>query len=638
MKKLLIPLVLCCLMFSTASADTLTFSVDAEGKGMSDMLYGLFFEDINYAADGGLYAELLYNRSFEYADPGSTLQSQHLTGWMMNSLLSAKGKAQVMTEQPLNDSNPTYVRISVESGIYRALNAGYGSSAFTGGVNVTQGAEYSFFIYLRDAGFAGIVTAAITDRGGNPISNVVAFQPTADWQKHEAVLIATQTADAYLCVSLDGVGLLDMDMASLMPQTGSVLRADLVEALRDLQPRFLRFPGGCIAEGSYTHENVYNWKDTIGPVEQRKENWNTWGSMQSYGLGYHEYFELCRELNAEPLPVVYAGVLCQARTPSEAPLNKAQCEAYAQDILDLIEYANGGTDTYWGQKRAENGSEQPFGLKYLAIGNENWGTVYFDRFGWISGIVKAAYPDITLIVAAGPVAEGTLIQDSLRTIRSRFPTALADEHYYMDSDWFLKNTKRYDNYPRTTSIFLGEYAAHEPVSGSKRPNNLYSALCEAAYLTGIERNSDLVKLCCYAPLLARDGMQQWTPDLIWFNANAVLKTPNYYVQQMFASTLGDTVLPSTLDGAVYHVVTRTDDAVYIKLVNVSDQAASVDILAQGVPGGEGRFTQLSGQPKQVNTFTTPDALIPVTDGCIISNEQLAVTLPAYSVTIYELPL
>jgi len=421
---------------------------------------------------------------------------------------------------------------------------------------------------------------------------------------------------------------------------GGGLRSDLVQALMELHPRFLRFPGGCVAEGSYYRANFYNWKDTVGPVEQRRENFNTWGYMQSYGLGFFEYFCLAEALGAQPLPVVHAGMLCQARDIFESPLTMAETREYAQDILDLIEFATGDVTTTWGALRAEMGHPEPFQLNYLAIGNENWGNAYFDRYAVLSEAVKAVYPEIKLIVAAGPVAEGALPQDSWRTIRRRFPGDMVDEHYYMDSEWFLEHTHRYDSYPRTTEVFLGEYAAHEPATGNRRPNNLYSALCEAAYLTGIERNSDLVKMACYAPLMARDGMYQWSPDLIWFNERDVLLTPNYYVQQMFAQTLGDFVVDSRLEtenDRLYHIVTRTEEKLYVKIVNVSENMEEIRLSLANVPDSTAKFMRLAGEKKATNSFSR-ERVCPEEGECPVAGGEATLQLPAYSLTILTFQL
>ncbi|MGN0777525.1 MAG: alpha-L-arabinofuranosidase C-terminal domain-containing protein [Aristaeellaceae bacterium] len=642
---------LLCLLLVTGSAAAQegTLRVNpADGQAeMSDTLYGLFFEDINHAADGGLYAELLNNRSFEYENLLNPQRFDHYTGWSFRFLSTGKGKIALMDEEPLHANNPHYVRVTVQESGYTVSNGGYGATAIAGGIPLSGGAAYDVSLYLRSRGYAGTVTAVLCLRTGEPLSDTMSFTPGEDWGKHTGTLTALPEAEgkqAFLLLTFGGTGEVELDMASLMPQErfgsdwpGGGLRSDLVAAMAALHPSFLRFPGGCVAEGSYYRSNFYNWKDTVGPVEQRKENYNTWGYMQSYGLGYYEYFCLSEAIGALPLPVVHAGLLCQARETLEAPIPMAELDAYVQDVLDLIEFARGGTDTTWGALRAEMGHPEPFDLRYLAIGNENWGDVYFNRYDVISKAVKAAWPDITTIVAAGPVADNGA---SWSAIRARFPDSMVDEHYYMDSDWFPAHVKRYDTYSRATKVFLGEYAAHEEAVSGKRPNNLYSALCEAAYLTGIERNSDVVSMCCYAPLLAREGMQQWTPDLIWFNATQVLLTPNYYVQQMFAATAGEQVVGSEWNGSsdVYQVATRKGSTLYVKLVNLSGEACEVKLELPGVPDGTGTVKLLTGEPHAQNTFAAPEQVVPTESACQVADEQLTAEVPAYAVCIWSLAL
>ncbi|MDD2648269.1 MAG: alpha-L-arabinofuranosidase C-terminal domain-containing protein, partial [Eubacteriales bacterium] len=443
-------------------------------------------------------------------------------------------------------------------------------------------------------------------------------------------------------LTLEGRGSVDIDMVSLLPKSAfgaswlsGGLRADLVEALRALSPRFIRFPGGCVAEGSYFKANAYNWKDTIGAPETRRENENTWGYMQSYGLGFDEYFRLCEELNAEPLPVVHASTLCQARGSQDAPYTETEKESHIQDVLDLIEYANGDETTAYGALRAKNGHPAPYNMKFIAIGNENWGDEYFYRYGEIRAAVKAKYPEIECVVAAGPVASGALIEHSLAVIRSRYPNDIADEHYYMDSGWFLRNTSRYDAYSRNgNSIFLGEFAAHEPAVGGRRPNNMYSAVCEAAYLTGIERNADLVKMCCYAPLFARNGFTQWTPNLIWFDARSVVKTPNYYAFMMFSNAVGDRYIPANADlpDTVYSSVTASDEKVYIKLVNAGNAGEDITV---SLPLTDRRalVQTLSGKAGDQNSFDVPDRLKPAETYVELVGGKITVTLPAMGILV-----
>ena len=642
-------LLLVLLLPASALASTITADAGVTTAEMSDTLYGLFFEDINYGADGGLYAELLQNRSFEYQDILNPQRHQHLNGWAFNMSAGAKGKAAISTENPLNENNPTYVRVTCTEGDYRFANVGYQATVLKGGVPIEAGKTYRCFVYLRNAGdFDGTVEIALTQRTGKSLAVPKRFTLTEEWQKYELTFTPSYTDDAVLSFIMHGTGSIDIDMASLIPADAfgadwpnGGLRPDLVQALMDLNPSFLRFPGGCIVEGSYYRSNFYNWKDTVGPIEERDENFNTWGYMMSYGLGYYEYFMLAEALGAEPLPVVHSGLLCQARDVFEAPLTIEETHAYAQDILDLIEFANGDVTTEWGALRAEMGHPEPFDLKYLGIGNENWDALYWTRFDILYNYVKEAHPEITVISSAGPVAEGALPANAWAKIRSRYPDTIVDEHYYMGGDWFLSHVNRYDNYPRTTKVFVGEYAAHEAVINGKRPNNLYSAVCEAAYMTGLERNSDVVAMASYAPLMARDGMQQWTPDLIWFNAREVLLTPNYYVQQMFAQTVGDQVVASEYEGLnrlVYHVVTRTEDVLYVKLVNASAYEDAMTLSLANVPDGTASMTRLTGEKSAVNTFYRKDTVTPVAGEVAFADGTAELVLPPYSVTILTFEL
>ncbi len=647
-------LLLCMLCFASSSqAQGALWRIDTESIGIniSPTLYGVFFEDINYAADGGLYAELLRNRSFEYRNLQNPTKYDALTGWMFNHRNKGTGSAELLREAPIHPNNPDYMRVTVEGGDYRIVNVGFPKQATRPGITIKKDAEYRFSIWLRQVDFDGELLVALEDSKGGLISNEIVLKPDGtDFHKYEGFrLAAVADGTVWLRIVVRGTGTFDMDMASLLPkdcygaawQNGG-LRSDLVQALKDLKPSFLRFPGGCIVEGSYFKSNVYSWKDTIGPLETRKENENTWGYMQSYGLGFHEYFQLCEDIGALPLPVVHAGLLCQARGTDEPPTSKVEMGTHIQDVLDLLEYALGGTDTVWGKKRVENGHPQPFDLRYLAIGNENWGAEYFSRYGQIEKAVKAAYPDIVCIAAAGPVAEGGLFDDNWRQIRAKFPFDMVDEHYYMASDWFLQNVNRYGRYNRKGNpIFLGEYAAHEPAVAGKRPNNLYGALCEAAYMTGIERNSDLVRLCCYAPLFARDGFAQWTPDMIWFNESNVLKTPNYYVQQIFSATKGDYLLEDACEeDGVYTLATTSGNTIQLKAVNVSGEKKAVDIVLAGSGfTGEAAGVILGGDNKAVvNTFGSPDQIGPADITVTFRDGKAVVSLPEYGLISITVPV
>lgn len=635
------------------SAETISIDPDDVLHEVSPSLYGIFIEDINCAVDGGLYAELIKNRSFENENLWHPQKADHWDAWSVKK--TEKARTSLENEQPLHENNPTFLRAALEEGGFvRLANQGFGGNLLRGGIPLSEEEGYDLSFWARwdqAAAESGTVTVSLTDVTGRSLCVEPLEIPLAGregpghWVKFGAVLTARETGGAVLSVSVSGRGTVDLDMFSCMPRSrtgahwpGGGMRTDLVEALQALRPAFLRFPGGCVAEGTYVRENAYEWKQTVGPAETRREIPNTWGGMQTMGVGFFEYFCLAEELGALPVPVVHAGVLCQARDVKDPPLTLEQTKAYVQDVLDLIEFAAGGTESVWGGLRAEMGHPAPFDLRYIAIGNENWGETYFTRYQIIRDAVKEKYPEMTCIVAAGPVAEGGLFNDSWNSIRRRFPDDLADEHYYMESSWFPGHVNRYDRYPRGTKVFLGEYAAHEPVQGSRRPNNLYAALCEAAYLTGIERNSDVVVMSCYAPLLAREGEADWTPDLIWFSDSAVYKTPSWYVQQLFASARGDELVKSTADGGLFHSATRTDNEVQVKLVNLSDRPVPLTVLLAGAPDQTAPCELLTGEKNHVNSFARPDKIVPRPAECVFSDGQAETEMPPYSLLVIRVRL
>lgn len=513
----------------------LTIRTDQPGPAISDMLYGVFYEDINYAADGGLYAELVRNRSFEHL--------RRLEGWQR---LYQQDGATIVVEnkQPLNENNLHYVKlISCEKGKDLGLiNSGYG------GIVISQGKEYEFSVYARcEDGFDGELLVSLTDSDDGICAEGSISDITAKWQKYTLELRASTTCDqSRLVVKVNEPGTLCLDMISLFPKDiwqgrPNGLRKDLVEILAELEPGFIRFPGGCIVEG-HSIINAYRWKDTIGGVARRKANPNLWGYYQSYGLGFHEYFLLCEDLGAKPVPIVNAGLSCQVRGAEYVPMD--QLDEWVQDALDLIEYANGPIDSPWGSKRAANGHPEPFELEYLGIGNENWGPEYHRRYEVFHRAIKEKYPDIKLIAGPGVAYSG----DDYETAKGWAESVgvdIFDDHMYCPPDWFYSNTDRYDDYPRgDMKIFVGEYAAH----GERRRNNLEAALAEAAFLTGVERNAELVLMTSYAPLFNKVGSSQWVPDLIWFSNTDVFGTPSYYVQKMFGTNLGDVVLACEYEG------------------------------------------------------------------------------------------
>jgi len=510
-----------------APGAVLTIQASAPGVPVSPHLYGVFFEDINDAADGGLYAEMLQNRSFEFRRGNES--------WGLLKAGTA-AKVTVVKTGGLNATNPKFLRLTAPTAGPAISNNGYE------GLVVRTGAVYRFSAWLRspDASVTSMTVTLNSDRG-TPVATLNLTGLTTEWKQFTGILTASGPATTgWLGLQPDQAGVTDFDVVSLFPQATykgrpNGLRADLAAQIEALGPRFVRFPGGCVIQGR-TMAGAYRWKDTIGDLWTRKSADNFWGYYQSFGLGFDEYFQFCEDLGAEPLPVINAGMAFQDSNET-IPLSKLG--PWIQDALDLIEYANGDASTVWGAQRIKNGHQAPYNVKYLAIGNEQWGDAYFQRYKLFAQAMKAKYPQIQLVLSSGPLDSGPIFDDAWAHVKS-LPVDIVDEHYYMTPEWFLANTHRYDTYDRKgPQVFLGEYAA---LTEAKR-NNLWAALAEAAYMTGLERNGDLVQLASYAPLLAKDGATQWDPDMIRFNNETVFGTPSYYVQKMFSLNQSKATLP-----------------------------------------------------------------------------------------------
>lgn len=518
-----------------------TVEAGAAGIPVSPTMFGVFFEDINYAADGGLYAELVQNRSFEHRDG--------LYAWSKPRDNTRPVNLTLATERPLHPNNPRYLRLVLEpgSGLAGVANAGWD------GIPLREGENYLCSVWARAGeGFRGALVAQLIAADGAMLAQTELGRPGTEWSQLRATLRAGQTlTNASLAIVTTGAGAVDLDMISLFPentwkQRPNGLRADLVQKLADLQPAFLRFPGGCIVEGKDL-ANAYRWKDTVGEVHERKQNWNRWQNAvdrkapqyyQTYGLGFFEYFLLAADLGAEPVPILNCGMSCQYQDGQLVPL--AELQPWIQDALDLIEFANGPTNTTWGGLRARMGHPAPFNLKLLGIGNEQWDEVYFERYLPFYEAIKAKHPEITIVTTSGPGVDDRWWRLAWDKFKRGTPAEIVDEHYYRPPQWFLSQANRYDRYDRFgPKVFAGEYAAHEP----NRRSTLRAALAEAAFMTGLLRNADLVTLTAYAPLFARAGHTQWEPDLIWFDATRVYGTPSYYVQQLYSRNRPDAALP-----------------------------------------------------------------------------------------------
>jgi alpha-L-arabinofuranosidase len=532
-----------------AAVRTATLTVQADGaKPISKDLFGIFFEDLNYAADGGLYAELVQNRSFDYS-PSAEQGWDAMSFWTLEKRGDAEGQLISDYADPIHPNNPLYAVIGVKN---PGDGIGISNPGFNG-IVIEAGETYDFSVFARQlSNPVKPLTVQLETKDGEIIAQQKLPTVDAKWRKYRAELKPSKSdTDARIVLLVNHKGRIGIDMVSLFPRKTfkgrpNGLRADLAQVIADLKPKFMRFPGGCLVHGDGI-DNMYRWKETIGPVEQRKGQRNIWRYHQSLGLGYYEYFQFCEDIGAMPIPVVPAGVSCQN---SGGSITKEggqgqQCipmddmPAYIQDILDLIEWANGPADSEWGARRAEAGHPEPFNLKYLGVGNEDVISEGFKvRYKMISDAIKAKYPGIVVIGTTGPHPSGHDYNEGWKFAKEH-QVEMVDEHGYRPHSWFWQNVQRFDRYERTgTKVYVGEYAA--------RANTLEAALAEAAYMTGFERNGDLVHFSSYAPLLAKQGFTQWRIDLIYFDNVTISPSVNYYVQQLFSINSGDVYLPTEI--------------------------------------------------------------------------------------------
>ena len=597
-----------------APATPLPYSVSvdtvAAGPTIDPSMYGVFFEDINGAADGGLYGELVQNRSFEYS-PADNRGYTGLTAWSTSTTAGGRGTVATVDDGArLNERNRTYLRLTLDNpagATFGVSNAGYNT-----GVRLEAGKTYDFSVWARSDSATGtpltvtLRDAARTTAYASPVSVAVSGDT---WHKYTGTFVATaSTTSGRVAVEAGGTGTLRLDMVSLFPRDTykgrpNGLRKDLAEKVAALHPGFLRFPGGCLvntgsmyaydAANGYPRARSYQWKDTIGPVEQRATNSNFWGYNQSYGLGYYEYFQFSEDIGAQPVPVLPA--LVTGCGQNRATVDDALLQRHIQDALDLVEFANGPVTSEWGAKRAAMGHPAPFGLKRIAIGNEeNLPDAYFGNFVKFEAAIKARYPGITVISNSGPDDTGTIF-DRLWDLNTAHGTDMLDEHYYNSPDWFLQNNKRYDTYDRQgPKVFLGEYASLD--------NKLRNSLAEAAFMTGLERNADVVKMASYAPLLSNVDDVQWKPDMVWFDNAASWGSTSYEVQKLFMNNVGDQVVPSTATGSVAQAKPITGA---IGLSTWATAARFDDVTVTGADGGglfrddfsgdASKWTSLSGR-------------------------------------------
>lgn len=626
--------------------------VDTKSKGpaISKTMYGIFFEDINYAADGGLYAEMVKNRSFEFQQP--------LTGWQ------CFGGVEVKADGPF-DRNPHYVRLS-DTG-HRSKNTIMVNEGFFG-YDFHKANSYNFSLWSRvpDGGEAATLKIELADPSSDGEVQAVATAEItisgSDWKKYEVTLTSKEEVkDGRLRIFLSKKGgtTVDIEHVSLFPSETwkghkNGMRKDLAEALYNLHPGVFRFPGGCIVEGTEYFDR-YQWKNTVGEVENRPINNNRWNFefphrafpdyYQSGGLGFYEYFLLSEEIGAEPLPVLNVGMICQYENPDpSAQIPADSIDSYIQDAVDLVEFANGDALTTWGRVRAEMGHPEPFNLKYLAIGNEQWGEEFVRHLERFVDVLRKRCPEIKIIGSAGPSPDGNDFDYLWKEMR-RLDVDLVDEHYYRNENWFLNGATRYDKFPRKgPKVFAGEYACHG--TGFKR-NHANAALCEAAFMTGLERNADVVEMATYAPLFAHVKGWQWRPDMIWFDNSNCLLTASYYVQQLFSTNKGVRGIQVTMNGeaitgqqGLYACASfDLDGSVIVKVVNVNDDAKQVDLNLKGTTFGSGTLSTLRlDDSRAENTFTNGKLISPVKgdiEHSRLASGVLEDSVPAKSLVVYR---
>ena len=630
MRKILLSVLLVAAFAVSAGAQSHELTIDLKHNGapVQKTMYGLFIEDVNFAADGGLYAELIKNRSFDFPYP--------FTGWQF------AGNVEVKNDGPF-ERNPNYVRLNGSDHPHKwtaIVNEGFF------GIGIEKDKEYRFSFYARvpEGKDDARIRMELAERSATrPNQDFVAQEMDitgSDWKQYEVIVTSPISASkAQLRIFLLGKNAVDMEHISLFPvdtwkgRKGG-LRKDLVEALAELKPGCFRFPGGCIIEGTDL-ETRYNWKNTLGPIENRPLNENRWhytfrnrfypDYFQTYGLGFYEYFILSEDIGAEPLPVVNVGLACQFQNNNEhdhMPVDSL--DQYIQDAIDLIEFANGDTTTVYGKIRAHMGHPEPFGLKFLAVGNEQWGKEYVVRLEKFVERLSKEHPEIGIIGSAGPFAEGPTF-DYLWPEMARLKVDLVDEHFYRPEDWFLSQGNRYDNYDRKgPKVFVGEYACH---GKGREWNHFNAALLEAAFMTSLERNADVVHMATYAPLFAHVEGWNWRPDLIWYDNLRSVRSCSYYVQQMYAHNPGTHVLKTFendkplagnegQDGLYASAVWDADkQEVIIKIVNVSDTDQSLKLTFTGLKKNQKPelvdvTTYRSDNLYEDNTLENPMAIIP----------------------------
>lgn len=668
-----------------------------KGVDINDGLIGLFFEDLSNSADGGLYAEQIENRSFEqqtpvfkYTESANGKKAESLEkvvcdpgyGWTVKS-----GSVEYLTSTPLNENNTHYARLT--GGI---CGASLQNKAYDG-VYAEKDKIYNFSAWANLKDYSGDIEISVTKDGKALIYGKLSEEPKtrrADgWARYSASLASSETADkCEFTISLpalsDGSSA-DLDMVSMMPNDAvlGIFRRDMTEAIREINPGFLRFPGGCVVEG-YNLSNRYRWKDTVGPIEQRKQTWNRWACKQNtynetYGIGFYEYFLLCEYLKCCPVPILNVGMACEYNTSEVVPLFEEDGVTYTEefmeyinDAIDLIEFANGSTDTRWGGLRAQMGHPAPFNLRLLGIGNEQWvknNNQWHERYEAFEKAIHELYPEIKLISSAGPKVADDDYYDAWQWVNARQKdnprfTYAVDEHNYNTKEWFFENIGFYDGYSRDIPVYLSEYASKVYVddNGEKRFNNLISALSEAAFLTGIERNADVVKMASYAPLFSKAApYSHWAPNMIWFDDTTLYKTPNYYVQKLYSNNMGSYTLKSEInqeninqnckanlkdikrscEAGLFFSVSydeKTGDII-VKAVNPAPDTAELKIninKSYNLTGSGKKFVLWSNEAEAANSFAEPNKIKDEYEDIECAANNMTQTLNPYSLTVLRL--
>ena len=651
MKYFFVIFLAACMQFIYAQQGGIVeFELDTRkiGAAVQPYMWGIFFEDINFGADGGLYAELVKNRSFDFP--------QNLMGWRV------AGDVRLRSDNPPFPNNPVYLQLSAPD--HDKRRTAIDNEGFRG-IGYKKDETYRFSVWAKreiPAESQKLVVELINSR-----NDVIGRQELSidddTWKLYEITIKANETdAKGRLRIFYVGQGSICIDHVSLFPTDTwkgrkNGLRKDLAQALYDLNPGVFRFPGGCIVEGTDLATR-YDWKKSVGQVENRPLNQNRWNYthsrhdfdyFQSYGMGFYEFFLLAKDIGAEPLPIVSVGLACQfENTEEHAHVPVAELGPYVQDALDLIEFANGPATSTWGKVRTEMGHPEPFDLKFIGIGNEQWGKEYPERLVVFIEAIRAKYPNIKIIGSSGPGPDGERF-DYLWTEMKRLKVDLVDEHYYRPPQWFLDNAARYDTYDRKSpAVFAGEYASHDRDNG--RENNYLSALSEAAFMTGLERNADIVHMCTYAPLFAHIDAWQWKPDLIWFDNLNVLKTPNYYVQQLYGHNAGSHVAPITWnkkpiagqDGLYASAVWDENEKCFIvKIVNAGKEDKNIRINLNGARRGAvftlGDCVKMQNNNLQaINTFEQPFGIVPQKTTALIDGNVLTINAEGQSFGIYKI--